>query len=329
MPVAVIIAFWVLAVVTLVAWILMGWIPRRRLRQNETAGKFFGDDQNSRWRSTAMEDWSEEERDTALRYYNTAGRQVRIGGIRVDSIPEHHRRSIMQLATMIGDDAAHNERWSDLMWLGNRLGKRDDADPHMDGLAAPPTESNGEQEPQSDSDHRVNDLASALGLSESRLDTDSGHLPNVPAWILEAKEALKTPSPSNSSVENLKKAKPSLSGSEFPWPEPPKPEAPGEVPESSELLSEDDPADSTAGEPVATATLDAVTANNGQDEIERLRRKADKARRRADEARDLTVQFAREGRRKKARAAAKIVYEQSDLAKRLKKRARKLANKTS
>ena len=199
------------------------------------------------------------------------------------------------------------------MWLSRRQGRRDDTVPASDVPAGDvsttlATESGREAESEQATGDDVNDLVSALDLSEPPPSADQ--LPNVPAWILEAREALRTSSPSQSVDGDLSRAKPTLSGSEFPWPEATKPEDPEEMPEPIEPDPRDDPQNAPpTEEPVAVIAPDALPEDERQDEIERLGRKAEKARRRADEARDLTVQFAREGRRKKARSAAKMVYE--------------------
>ena len=215
------------------------------------------------------------------------------------------------------------------MWLSRRHERRDDAVPAndvpaSDVPAALATESGREAKSELATGDDFNDLGSALGLSEPPPSADQ--LPNVPAWILEAREALRTSSPSQSVDGDLNRAKLTLSGSEFPWPEATKPEDPEEMPEPIEPDPRDEPQNAPTEEPVAIIAPDPLSEDDRQDEIERLGRKAEKARRRADEARDLTVQFAREGRRKKARSAAKMVYEQADRAKRLEKRARKLAD---
>ena len=106
-------------VIAALLWFLLVWRPRHRKRQANTARQLFGDDETATWRAASIDDWTEDERDTALRYYNTAGRQARIGGIRVDLIPPRHRFNVKELAKSIEPD--DQERWADLVWLSQKL----------------------------------------------------------------------------------------------------------------------------------------------------------------------------------------------------------------
>jgi hypothetical protein len=105
--------------VIVIATYLLLRIPRHRRRQVDAARNLFANGDQAHWRTAAPSDWTDEDRDTALRYYNTAGRQVRIGSIRLELIPEHDRTIAEELGSELTD--ADGERLADLMWLSQKL----------------------------------------------------------------------------------------------------------------------------------------------------------------------------------------------------------------
>jgi len=448
--------------------------PRRRRRQTETAARLFDDGAISAWSNTDSEEWTDDQRDAALVYYNTAGRRARIGGIRADLIPDNHRNHIKRLTDSIGDDDASQAIWSDLLWLAARLDRQGSTSRSAAPQADAETTASSEQ--RSDDRAKVNNLATVLGLNgstvnmgemeqagereaplatpksagtgdsgdvrdnpngengpdaeqrpdqvgsiskdtpdarptEPNADTDDGdrsQLPDVPAWILEARAAL--PKPQTAAESGVKPTrigasadtKPILAGTDFPWPHkaasvervttvPDVPEPIDFIPDvdSGQLTITDDkqtaesePAPARAGaqqivenggteqhvepspptngkdETESATTGDSVARETGTasananapersdkrveareastdtdtdveavamlDEIHRLKRKAKKATAKSEKSRLLTVKYAREGRRKRARVAANASFDHAELAKRLTKRARRL-----
>jgi len=431
MLVAAIISVSVVSVVVVVLFIRARSLPRKRRRQSETAARLFDDGAIAELSNHNGDKWSDEQREAALLYYNTAGRRARIGGIRVDLIPDNHRSHIQRLTESMANDNASQTKWSDFLWLAARVEKRRSTS----RSAAAPSGS----EPSVGSDlpsvDRAENLATALGLNGSAIDMDEmeqaaerpavppssdsstadiegtaesdlssqitpnvehsqsddaptdpndpaadshdpaqdnrdpaadshdpaqdnqdperSQLPDVPAWILEARAALpKSHSAAGTdavATNNNDPAdpKPMLAGTDFSWPRAASPDQqaapPDDVPEPVDFLPDLD------GDELATvledtpdphtSPADAGTEQDTEladsrsddeeiaaklDEIRRLKRKAKKARRQSEESSRRTVKYAREGRRKKARVAANAAFDQADLAKRLKQRARRL-----
>jgi len=165
---AAVIVLVVLTVVLIALAVRARSAPQRRRRQTETAARLFDDGAISAWSNNDSEEWSDDQREAALIYYNTAGRRARLGGIRADLIPDNHRNHIKRLSKSVDDDDSSRAKWSDLLWLAARVEKRSSTS----RSAAPQSDaepSGGSEMPTGDPTE-VNSLATALGLNGSTID---------------------------------------------------------------------------------------------------------------------------------------------------------------
>ena len=121
----IVIALVVLAVLV-VLWLYFGWRPRHRRRQADTATELFREDHLGDWARVRLSEWTTDQREAALRYYSTVGRQARSGAIRPELVPENHHATIVALAAQETQGGTKETSWGEVAWLGRAIDKRRD-----------------------------------------------------------------------------------------------------------------------------------------------------------------------------------------------------------
>lgn len=153
--------------IAVVAVVLIGFTlirrPRQKRRQVETARRIFEGEANEPWPSTPIDDWSADTRDAAIRFYNSAGRQVRIGAIRLGGVPTADQTLAESIATDLSSEEA--ERWTDLTWLGHKLRRETRSATSRRRSSTQPAETEKLTKPGAAGHAEGSGLASALDLT--------------------------------------------------------------------------------------------------------------------------------------------------------------------